>query len=1085
MQSFFPLLADRVLLQAQPLEPHVALHSGLVGSQILAALIVGLLTAFGMQLLLTNLGIALGITTLAGVLRPKAVTLDASAESSIAAPKSAGFRLGMGTATGLGVLLLINTVLFVACFLATRFSQVQEPFSGAITGLVIWSAYSLLLLWLSSVAVTSLAGMIFGTTVRGFRQLLQGLVALVKGSESQASVEAAAIAAVREEVQAALNAIDIEALTASLQAVQTIVHPSALPDNAASGDPALTPIVRQVLQELLQDSSQYRAVAQQIAAEPLLLQEQVHKQLRQQTSLSESEIQQVWSELIRELTRIAELEPNDEPKPASHPPLSRTDLMQLLQTEPAGTEKAAQDTSDAAVPASLPTRLWELLRQMELKPLLTTIWQRLDLSDWEASQLWQQVQRLWSADNASRSNWGGNLVRTDLTDYLLHLPCWEFYAPDFPQQVRLVLWDPDAAPEQVQQQVQAIQASELRHILQQRHDLTEEQVQALTAQIEDVRVAVLEQLAAAVIQEATTELRQHIQDHIQDLWDSEDVSSADRVPESLRELLEHWLHQADPVRLSLFEPEVLAAWLRETPLTDEQRTQICQQIEPLYRRHWARLHDPSVYKQLVLTELQQSLSSYLRYTSVKRLTPKRIERKLKTLLEQAQVQLSQIEATLPAWDAGAFTELLRRRQSISKKQRQRILEQLQQTWEQVTLAAPPSGPTLLIEPIVEALRHLLTQGSARTPEELVSQVGQVVAASGLSTVALRQQLSQIDWQQVQRQLPEGSQTVLQIALPALQQWIWQFLRVPRRFIHRRPATLTDADHRLLTYLRYAPLTELTPERIRSNLQHLFVGTATEGRLGVQETNPEAHQQPIDQPINQPIGHLAQSQAAAEVSLDIDELTHTLTQRADLTATEVEAIAAQVVAASSTLRQEQQTANGTTDSLLEHWIHRLGQALSSKAESDSDQQRSPMLQPLLDSSPINLSQLHQSWQTAVEQVSSQGFASLEQWSDSVLMRLREQLQSFNRETGLPRQVLSSAQQGVLDQLDQLEGWRRQALRQIEQLQHDMQHRIERLKLQTQQRLEETRKAAATAAWWLFSILGSAALTSALAGVLATR
>lgn len=1075
MLSFFPRLADRVLLQAQPLEPHVAL-SGLVGSQILAALIVGLLTAFGMQLLLTNLGIALGISTLAGVLRPKAMTLDASAESSPAATESAGLRLGIGTATGLGVLLLINIVLFVACFLATRFSQVQEPFSGAITGLVIWSAYSLLLLWLSSVAVTSLAGMIFGTTVRGFRQLLQGLIALVRGSESQATLEAAAIAAVREEVQSALNAIDIEALTASFQAVQTIAHPTAEADNAVSEDPALAPIVRQALQELLHDSSQCRAIAQQIATEPSLIQEQVQEQLRQQTSLSESEIQQVWSELIRELIRIAELEPNDKPKSASHPPLSRTDLMQLLQTEPAATGKAAQDTSDATAPTSLPTRLWELLRQMELKPLLTTIWQRLDLSDWEASQLWQQVQQLWSPDNTSRSSWGDNLVQTDLADYLLHLPLWEFDAPDFPQQVRLVLWDPDAAPEQVHQQVQAIQTSDLRHILQQRHDLTEEQVQSLTAQIETIRVAVLEQLAAAVIQEATTELRQHIQD----LWDTEDVQSADRVPESLWELLEHWLHQADPVRLSLWEPEVLAAWLRETPLTDEQQAQVCQQIEPLYHRHWARLHDPSAYEQLVLTELQQSLASYLRYTSAKRLTPKRIERKLKTLLEQAQVQLSQIEATLPAWDAGAFMELLRRRQSISKKQRQRILKQLQQTWEQVAVATPPSHPTPLVKPLVEALRHLLAQGSARTPEELVSRVGQVLAASGLSTAVLRQQLSQIDWQQVQRQLPEESQTVLQIALPTLQQWIWQFLRVPSRFIHRRPATLTDADHRLLTYLRYAPLTELTPDRIRSNLQYLFVGTTIEGRSSVQETTPEAHQPPLDQAIDQ----IEQPQAAAEVSLDIAKLKHTLAQRADLTTTEVEAIAAQVVAASSMLRQEQQTGK-LTDSLLEHWIRRLGQALSSKAESDSDQRLSAVLQPLLDPSPINLSQLHQSWQTAVEQVSSQGFASLEQWSDSVLMRLQERLQSFDRETGLPKQALLSAQQGVLDQLDQLEGWRQQTLQQIEQIQQNIQYRIEHLKLQTQQRLEDTRKAAATAVWWLFSILGSAALTSALAGVLATR
>ncbi|NJM87792.1 MAG: hypothetical protein HC847_12035 [Hydrococcus sp. RU_2_2] len=61
---------------------------------------------------------------------------------------------------------------------------------------------------------------------------------------------------------------------------------------------------------------------------------------------------------------------------------------------------------------------------------------------------------------------------------------------------------------------------------------------------------------------------------------------------------------------------------------------------------------------------------------------------------------------------------------------------------------------------------------------------------------------------------------------------------------------------------------------------------------------------------------------------------------------------------------------------------------------------------------------------------------------------------------------------------------QLTKQIVSIQKGAQERIDALKQQTQQRIEATRQAAATALWWLFAIAFSGAISSALAGMLAT-
>lgn len=173
-------------------------------TQILTALLVGLLIAFAFQLLLTSLGIAIGVTTLSF----QSQTAQDSDEA-IAQSPSMQSTAQIGFFAGLSILLTINSVLFLAAFLATKVSQIEDLLSGAIAGIIIWSAYFLILTWLSSTAVSSLVGLIFSTATGGFRRLVTTVTKAFGGEEETPLTSEMAIAMIRQEVQEAFSSIDL------------------------------------------------------------------------------------------------------------------------------------------------------------------------------------------------------------------------------------------------------------------------------------------------------------------------------------------------------------------------------------------------------------------------------------------------------------------------------------------------------------------------------------------------------------------------------------------------------------------------------------------------------------------------------------------------------------------------------------------------------------------------------------------------------------------------------------------------------------------------------------------------------------
>jgi hypothetical protein len=221
------------LLQTQPIAPLYSPYSApaSIWAQLLTVLVIGLLTALAFQLLLTVLGIALGVSVL------QVGSLEGDSERDSESDRSTSNSSTIGILAGLGVLLTVNTVLFAACFLATKFGQVNDPISGAIAGIVIWSAYFLLMLWLSSTAVNSLVGVVLSTLTGGFRQIVSAIANVFSSDKPEPITEEQMLTSIREEMQSALSAVNLGQMIE--EQLQTLSLPTSQPDALLNGSKSL------------------------------------------------------------------------------------------------------------------------------------------------------------------------------------------------------------------------------------------------------------------------------------------------------------------------------------------------------------------------------------------------------------------------------------------------------------------------------------------------------------------------------------------------------------------------------------------------------------------------------------------------------------------------------------------------------------------------------------------------------------------------------------------------------------------------------------------------------------------------------
>jgi hypothetical protein len=369
------------------------------GIDIAISLILGLLVAAALQLVLTNLGIALGLSL---------VDWSAGGEPKQESQPDSG-SLPITHLAGFGIALSVSLVLFVASLLTTEFSQIVEPRRGAVFGITLWSAYWVLLFWFSSTWLLGLANAIWGTAIASSRQLIATARQLLRPQSSQSS--------------------NID---------QALLH------------------------DLAEEVSQMADLQRQLPDLLAQQRETLIAEIAERTDLSTSEAESV----------VAELDSD------------RGDRGTSFQSSPS-----------SGLLSSLDLPSWQQL----VRQLLN----RVDLSSLDVETLWQQLQSLQNEQSTQPPS-QNDVICLDAEDYIRQTPRWclqpEIIEADFYERI----YDPEAAPDQVKEQLGKLTRTDFVDWLQQRGDLAAEHVQSVADHLSQVQQTVMEQVTSSSTPERST-----------------------------------------------------------------------------------------------------------------------------------------------------------------------------------------------------------------------------------------------------------------------------------------------------------------------------------------------------------------------------------------------------------------------------------------------------------------------------------------------------------------------------------------------------------------------------------------------------
>lgn len=172
------------------------------------SLLAGVMIAVGIQFLLSNLAIALGITTVGDVRDHEHSSSSSSSSSS--SVKSAGRKVTMGL--GIFTTVTMSISLFAATWLAIDLSLVKSALNGAIVGLVIWAFFFLLALIVDVKLTTAICGNLVSLVQKGLTGASSAMSGLFSQSEQSKARTFAkeTVRAIHDEVRKEFDTSDLD-----------------------------------------------------------------------------------------------------------------------------------------------------------------------------------------------------------------------------------------------------------------------------------------------------------------------------------------------------------------------------------------------------------------------------------------------------------------------------------------------------------------------------------------------------------------------------------------------------------------------------------------------------------------------------------------------------------------------------------------------------------------------------------------------------------------------------------------------------------------------------------------------------------
>jgi hypothetical protein len=990
------------------------------GPQFFAALFSGLILAFGFQMLLTNLSVAIGISV-----------LSATSGSSGSSDEGGGTSVQtISIGVGLWTLVTVTIALFAACFLAIKMGLFTSELLGATTGLVIWALYFTTLVWVSSTTVGSLIGSVVSTATSSFQSIMGTATAALgaKAASNQvvATAEAAA-AAVRQEFMGQIDPDEIQ------DKLQDYIRALRSPQLDLQG-------IQREFDQLLSESE----IGSSDSIDSL---QHIDRQafvdlVSSRTDLSQKEVDQVvdqlygsWQQTVgknsgnRWMQELVNYFKSAKPEQLMSQEVGQR-LDQLLE------EMRESRKSNSGSPNML---------GQSLAMLSSVVMGRADLSDFDVERITEQIKAAKShltdqADQiaAQLSNEGQarSIIRADVENYLLNTYVWQMSPERLRLDFRQVLYDPEASPSLVRRELEHLNRSFFSDILRSRGLMTQAELRDVTQRLEAIRKDLLREMRAAETALAQQELRQRVEIYL-NLTPKDELFSnmGDRAFQSI---LEEATSESDYSQQLL---EQLDRGMLLIPLNDrgdisaEESEQILNRLDPIIRKVIADAEGLQQAAKVRLEQQQQKLEDYLRNTGKAELNPTGIKRDLKMLLDEPEAGIRRVRTRLAEFDRDTLVQLLSQRRDLSESDANDIIDQVESTWSQL-LAAPASLATQAQAQYDQATtsieNYLKSTGKPElNPEGIKRDLQTLMNDPKAGASAIRDRLSHMDRDTLVKLLSQRddlSEAEVNQIIDQIQETTRQIIKAPQRLARRAQAQAQDFQTSLADYLRSTDKAELNPRGIQRDLQTLL----DDPRLGAERIGDRLSR------------------------FDRETLVALLSQREDLSEAEVNEVIDQVLLVRDQIQSQIETLKQRLQSAIDSIFARV------RAYLDS-----------LDRPELNYEGIKRDIRTLFDDPKAGTEALKERLSRFDRETLVAVVSSHD----------AIAQSDANRVIDQIEAARDSVFQKAERVESQIQQRLNEMKYQTQRQFEATQKAAAAAAWWLFATALISGGAAAGAGILA--
>ncbi|MFM2064560.1 MAG: hypothetical protein RLZZ507_4231 [Cyanobacteriota bacterium] len=980
------------------------------GPRFFVALISGVILAFAFQLVLTNLSIAAGISYLGHPSESQEV------ETLGGTIRKIGTRLGIWT------LVTVTIALFIACFLAVKLSLlILDPRLGAILGLVIWGAYFLLLMWVSSTTVGSLIGSVVNTATSSFQAIMgtatAALGARAVNQQAVATAEAAA-SAVRRELGSAI------APTSIRQNVEEYIEKLRPPEIDISR-------IRDEFERLLSEP-QFKAISTSPDLRNINRQQFIDL-VSSRTDLSKREVNRIADSLYGVWQQVV-----SQQKPTTE---GLGELVNYLKSLPPGQTKTEElnaklDQLITEIHTSKETAQKPGMMQQVISALTGVVLGRADLTDLDVEKIWRSLSTAREKVIEQVAEQPYSPIRADIENYLLNAHPWQLSQERIAQEFRDVIYDPAADPGAIRRELEKINRQYFVNILQAKGLLTQAQIQQIADQLVTVRDEVFVTIVAQEEREIVQDLQRRVESYLL-VTPRVDLTPAG-IEENFKPLLTDSEADYETLsrRLAQVEREEMAEiLLARNDIQERDLDPILDELEMQRDRVLVESLGMAQQAQHQAETLWLNVESYLRNTGKEQLNPDAIRADLKRLLEDPQAGIIGIRARLSRFDRDTLVQLLNQRQDLNETQINQIIDVVEESWHSIRHIPQFVGEKAreqydsVTSIIANYLRN--TGKEELNPEGIQRDLTRLFENPREGVVGLRRRLSRIDRDTLVKLLSQRQdlreEQVNQI-IDAMQTSIRNIVRAPRRLATRTQQRMQTFQTYLQEYLRLTGKEELHPEGIKRDL-HLLLHDPSVGMESFSDR----------------LSHF-----------DRETIISLLKIREDITDEEAAGIADNMILVRDQFVEQVRGIQRRIQDMIEGIFASIRNYLNSLERPELN----------YDGIKHDISQLFADPQAGFE-------------------ALRDRLSSFNRETLVAifssREDISEAEVNRI--IDQIEHARNMVLQRAEQLQHEAQHRLEQVKHQAQRQAEETRKAAANAAWWLFATALVSGIFAALGGAIA--